>query len=311
MAVVASALLGANQCPPATRVGNDTCLACHTGVYASDKREFLFSPHSRLACERCHGEGSLHVRNGGRGGLFITNPGEFAFAAEVDFCSPCHEDIVEGFKGNAHFRERAVTCNGCHDVHELGGMLVGSPPGTFDSVDYSILCGRCHPTQSAQFLASDHGILDVARCNSCHRLHGDGFVQSPLSNAICLQCHGSFALGFTSEAVVDAHTGAFHPVDPAGSGASRCTKCHMVPLTRFDQADGPHSHLFEAVPPAFTIEASLDGVAPLPPNSCAGVMGCHDPGVPGPGSPHDLDDLDELEDLQTLFESIGDIPVAP
>ena len=53
-----------------------------------------------------------------------------------------------------------------------------------------------------------------------------------VDNSLCLRCHEAF--GFATDEAISAHT--HHSVDPAGSGASRCTACHMPPLEQ--AADG-------------------------------------------------------------------------
>ena len=96
-----------------------------------------------------------------------------------------------------------------------------------------------------------------------------------------------------------AHT--FHLYDPAGTGASRCTPCHMPPLRREDQAEGPHLHTFEPIPPIRSNEAMEAGVFPAPPNSCSGIMGCHDGAVPT-APVFDVDNPNDNVILQIIYD---------
>ena len=295
-------------------VGTATCMACHDGRSATDHREFLDSPHQAISCESCHGPGLNHVRNGGRLGLFIDNPGRLPFEKRHEACTQCHAqsdspggNIVQGFLATAHFSGHGATCTDCHDVHKRGGMTISSdlPPSRFRSENFATLCGRCHEGPVAEFAQSAHAQKDVATCASCHDMHrGTMFTASPEDNRLCLQCHQSFALGFETNEDVTFHTG--HPVDPAGSGASRCTGCHMPPL----EAGGTsgYDHTLYTIPPIASNEAVAQGVSPAPPNSCAGVTGCHDANVAGSGPAYDETDLNSNRDLQALYELIGARP---
>lgn len=321
LCVVAILGLGVDGCQQTglgpNEVGTTTCLACHDGRSASDRREYLDSPHKSIACEACHGPGLTHVRQGGRLGLFINNPGKLPFSKRHGACTECHADVLDhggnasgNFLATAHFTSGAATCTDCHDVHKMGGMALSSvSPARFGNDNYAALCGQCHEGQVGEFQMSVHADLDVATCSSCHDMHaGDMFRASPKDNRICLQCHQSFQLGFETDADVDFHTGDFHPVDPAGSGASRCTGCHLPPVLATDTLPAGHDHTLFTIPPIATNEAVQQGASPAPPNSCAGVTGCHDAGVAGSGMPHDESDLESNMNLQALFETIGALP---
>jgi len=313
-------LLGMDGCRPSGlgpgEVGTATCLACHDGRSASDRREYYQSPHQSISCESCHGPGQSHVRDGGRLGLFIDNSNRYPFDQRHTACIDCHGDMMapdggttQGFLATAHFTSGAATCTDCHDVHKMGGMSVSTDVSPLRlSIDhYAAICGRCHEGAVEQFAQSKHAELDVATCSSCHDMHKGGmFRASPEDNRLCLQCHQSAALGFRTDADLDFHTGNFHPVDPAGSGSSRCTSCHLPPLES-GGASG-HDHTLFTIPPIASNAALDEGVSPAPPNSCAGVMGCHDSMVPGSGIPRDENDRDSNAALQSLYEMIGARP---
>lgn len=238
LAILASLVL--SGCPTAY-VGIDTCLTCHDGRYAPDRTGVKESAHAEVGCEACHGPGYLHVRNGGRGGLFIGVP------ANNDFCSKCHEEAVSGFAQSRHGEDNLFSCDECHDVHRPDRTRVGFR-----------------------------------------------------NNDLCLQCHAS--QGFDSETAITDHT--FHPVDPEGTGASRCTACHMVPLVRVDQSEGPHGHSFRTTPPIASNEAAAAGITPVPPNTCAGITGCHD-GTVTTSLVFDVDDEGTNAWLQSMYEVIA------
>jgi predicted CXXCH cytochrome family protein len=298
-------------CPANSGISNATCFACHDGRTAVDMREIKHGVHRNIACSTCHGDGEAHIRSGGQGGNFIVNPAELPFDESYQVCAQCHthDDEVDGFAMSAHADSKQVSCHECHDIHTETAMTVDLEDGDrFSNDEYAMLCGTCHETQVDQFLESTHYTMGAARCGNCHDLHNATMLRQPKeTNALCLQCHSSQQLGFTSEAIVDAHTGQFHPVDPAGSGSSRCTGCHMPSMNAFDP-NGPNSHTMFTVPPAESIEAIQSGVLPVPPNSCAGVAGCHDPGAAGSGQPHFPDNLEQNIALQPLYEVIGLVP---
>lgn len=218
-------------------VGTDTCLICHNGQEAADKREFLGSPHAANGCESCHGPGFFHVRNGGRYGLFVGG-GEAAMTA----CNRCHPQEVAGFKQSAHATKNILVCTECHDPHAKQ-----ETPRPF------------------------------------------------VDNQLCLQCHAY--QGFDTEAAIEAHT--FHKYDPTGTGQSRCVLCHMVPAQRANQEHGAHNHSLMPVPP---IRSNQAGITPAPPNSCAGITGCHDGSV-RTAPVFNVDDPQVNEQLQILYDS--------
>jgi len=231
-------------CPQRPEIENNVCLTCHQGVLATDVSSFPIGTHRFLDCERCHGSGAAHVRNGGRGGLFIINPGNEPFETHYELCQECHPGQAEQYLESEHFEEGAVRCTDCHNVH--------IPQET---------------------------------------------VLPTVDNSLCLACHDfNFP---TVEDIVD-HTN--HPYDPAGTGASRCTPCHMPPLVREDQAEGPHLHSMIPIEPIESNIAMEDGIVPTPPNSCSGIMGCHDGTVPT-APVFDVDDPEDNILLQIIFES--------
>jgi hypothetical protein len=306
--VTGAGLMG---CPPTTgggpTIANSTCLACHDGRSGTDQRSFHSGAHAALDCEACHGDGYLHVRNGGRSGLFIDNPERRPFLQSMNDCARCHQDKLAGHMQTKHGTSGEVSCHACHDVHKPNGMTAGtSAPQQFTKQDYAQLCGQCHFVEVDTFMKSAHANFSPMSCGTCHDMHiPTTYPVSHINNQLCQQCHGSFAFGLDSPQRVDFHTGEFHPVDPAGTGASRCTGCHMPPVQQGPRA--PVDHLMLTVPPLFTNQEVARGISPPPPNSCSGVAGCHDPGVPTSGQPHNPNDLNQNAALQPLYETTGGI----
>ena len=244
--VLGVASLGLAGCPGKPgEVGTNVCLQCHNGVLAPDRTAFRGNPHAAIGCEGCHGPGLAHVRNGGRGGLFINALEGLDFQASVQFCGDCHEETA------------------------------------------------------AQHLSSVHGATESLTCLDCHDVHGGNVIRGTVAdNGLCLNCHEAY--GFASDAEIEAHT--FHPVDPEGTGASRCTLCHMPPLVRVDQASGPRSHSMQPIPPVESNNAADEGVTPVPPNSCSGITGCHDGTVPT-APVFDVENREHNDLLQILYDT--------
>ncbi len=300
-------LLGADGggCAAPRRVGSDTCLACHDGRTAVDQRAFVEGPHRAISCEDCHGPGGAHVRNVEFGSGFIENPARLPLPESVALCIECHSAEHDGFLESAH-ASRGLSCYDCHDVHKPGGMLEPSPNAVrLSHAGYTRACAECHADEVSGYASSNHVGLPELTCGICHNVHAEStFTADPIANALCLQCHQSRALGFVSDAEVHAHTGPFHSVDPAGSGASRCVSCHLPPVGVQSSA---HDHSLATVPPQATIDSILEHRIAIP-NSCAGVVGCHDTAAPGSGTPHDVESIEENAALQTLYEMIGVVP---
>lgn len=305
--------------PGPGEVGTTTCLACHDGRSASDQHEFLEGPHQDISCETCHGPGLTHVQQGGRFGLFIKNPGDYPFDRRHESCADCHDDmtapegsVVQGFLATNHFIGGGATCTDCHNVHRIGGMTVAAEsPSRLSKEGYAALCGECHEQEAADFLRSTHAVTDSANCDNCHDMHAATmypFGLSPENNSLCLQCHQMSLLGFRNDSDTDFHTGTFHPVDPAGSGSSRCTGCHMPPVPVSEGQMAVRDHTLFTIPPIATNIAVEQGAEVAPPNSCAGVTGCHDITDPVSGPPFSESDLDNNLSLQALYEMIGAQP---
>jgi len=242
-------------CPNGTQrtVGSNVCLQCHEGSLAPDRSDFFVSQHFEqgIGCEACHGPGFLHVRAGGRGGVFIDSLRDEPTSRAHEVCATCHESPAAGFVESGHFQRGILSCMDCHNVHttEL----------TMPEVD----------------------------------------------NSLCLQCHET--IEFPDDEAVDFHTFNFHSVDPAGTGASRCTDCHLPQLEQQLPRGGPRSHSLLTVSPQATLDDAANDMFPVRPNSCAGVAGCHDPAVPGSGPTRNVNNLVLVESLIPLYDLIGEI----
>lgn len=202
-------------------------------------------------------------------------------------CLSCHdgrsaEDMTR-FTGSPHADLDCETCHGPGYLHTRSGgregLLIEVPASTLDDASHEF-CGECHADEETQYVASKHWTnpYETVRCIDCHDIHsGEAMRADATDNTLCRNCHAPY--GFADDDAVNAHT--HHPVTPADDGASRCTICHMPPLDRVEQFEGPLSHTFEPIPPSASNDAIADNVTPVPPSSCTGVTGCHDGTNPG------------------------------
>lgn len=218
-------------------------------------------------------------------------------------CFGCHDGRtaanVSLFPFSAH---SALTCRDCHGdatqhVKSGGVAALVYNPANAPFPDTYAQCADCHAPIVAEFLTSAHALSESVSCHDCHNIHTIGGMAKPLeNNAVCTQCHAS--LQFPTVASIEAHTR--HPVNPVSTGASRCTACHMTPLDRFAQTEA-HDHSLNPSPPAVSADAAAMGVTPVPINSCAGIMGCHDGSV-ATAPVFDVDNQAQMEFLQSLYE---------
>ncbi len=222
----------------------------------------------------------------------------------TDACLGCHDgrsaSDTRTYLASPHGLA-GVECEDCHGpgsvhVRFVGGFIQNPAEGTFEN-SYAA-CTTCHADTVGQFLESQHAKAEVATCHTCHTLHrAYPLLLTHEDNRLCLACHGT--LGFETDQAVVAHT--FHPNNPAETGASRCTSCHMNPLQRLAQDTGLHNHSLVTRRPIFSYLAIEAGIEPVPPNSCSGIEGCHDGTVPT-APVFNVDDPDQDLALQALVE---------
>ena len=233
---------------------------------------------------------------GGGGGVGVNS---------TSTCLGCHNggtaQDMRGVLISAHAAVGCTTCHGDATAHVQSGgqngFLLNPAVGPF--VRSYASCVQCHRDTVDEFRMSGHATTQTVSCHDCHNVHTPTETRLPTdNNTLCQSCH-SF-LGFGTDAAIEMHT--MHSVDPSGTGASRCTECHLPPLERFNQAIGPHDHTLRGIQPQASIDAINNGVMPTPPNSCAGVVGCHD-GTILTAPMFNVDNAVQGVVLQGLFES--------
>ncbi len=248
-----------------------------------------------IGCESCHGPGSSHIL-GGPDPEKIVDPLTVDAQRANDICGRCHtmpESVPNGLFPwpyddatmtdwnpttaaplASYYTDVAVnwpdgkTGHISRPYHDF----YNSPKPTFQF--HMVRCYECHDahdaTQDAQIVTSIEAEgIDIPTsadndtlCLACHASHGPWADLTPEEIA-------DFDDSFVHiREVVEGHT--HHPWGAERRlGLSRCTTCHMAPMSGFGQLSTP-SHTFEAVPPQKTLVYQPEGGMP---NACA--VSCH------------------------------------
>ncbi len=232
---------------PALAGGNADCLACHADKGATmsrkgktislyvDAGKFGASAHAELDCVSCH-EGF--------------SPSDLPHAKKIRpvNCLSCHDG--EQF---AHFGQSVhgalkggvpvASCADCHSAHAVA-KVTAEPPSERKQFALAT-CSRCHPSEEAQFMASDHGaalasgVTGAPTCIDCHDEHNvkmpsDSTSQTSRSRvaAMCLRCHldnpDVRAKVGPSAGFVSSYENSVHARAMAGGNeaAATCIDCH-------------------------------------------------------------------------------------
>ncbi|MCC7060883.1 MAG: hypothetical protein IT508_11695, partial [Burkholderiaceae bacterium] len=151
---------------PATYVGAEACLECHSEVADA------LGPHgapgfgklSDHGCETCHGPGSLHVEDPDVVANRPTLAGKSADEKSA-ICQTCHNGRAQFFWSGSTHQTRNVACTDCHSVHS---------PKSEDAqlVATSMLeqCFSCHKNIRADLWKNSHHPIREGKisCSDCH-----------------------------------------------------------------------------------------------------------------------------------------------
>ena len=274
-AQIPSANQQANQFP--TNVNLD-CAGCHGPgkaipnlggeLFHKDTHSALdTSIHAKLApngkpiasCKDCHTlNGDLTTA------LPAENPKSTVNRAVIaSTCGKCHSDknVMQGtgisdrpimaYRESVHAKAiargdiQAAVCTDCHSAHNI--QPASDPRSTIAKTNIAVTCGRCHGTESRQFVDSVHGeavTRGVSRSPSCTDCHGIHDIQRPVdptkanpSAAVatdsCAKCHEGVALtkefGVASGRV-DSYKDSYHGMasDMGSKVVANCASCHGV-----------------------------------------------------------------------------------
>ncbi|VAX22619.1 hypothetical protein MNBD_IGNAVI01-1567 [hydrothermal vent metagenome] len=248
-------------------------------------------------CERCHGPGSEHASSGDK--TKIINPKDLTAEQANNLCGMCHsrgkskpnntfgypfhDDTLEGWNvgdivsdiytdGGGYWGDKVTSVTSSKQHHQQFYDFYQSSKPTFQF--HQVTCYECHDVHNTE---KHHIVTEVEEEDSL----GNPIVIATENdnNTLCLSCHathGDFA-DISVEMVADYANNvdgigtivsehSNHPYDPEGTGASRCSKCHMPKVAKSAIAYDIHSHTFEPIPPQKTKDFAM-------PNACA--VSCH------------------------------------
>jgi predicted CXXCH cytochrome family protein len=238
--------------PGASRVGSDTCSACHTEIVKNFQH--AFHKQQGVECEDCHGNGSLHVQGGGDVTKIVSFSQRPARAAN-GVCLGCHvrnaklRYWVSGSHSANHLR-----CTDCHQVHASALQTAKNGQMSFDAetrgaVAASLVspetnvvlrsrfesnqsCLKCHPSKNAQLSMPYHHPLREGKmtCMDCHDPHGGpagNNLRTANTNQLCLGCHAQYRGPFAYQ----------HP--PVTENCLYCHTAHGSPNTNLLNVSEP------------------------------------------------------------------------
>ena len=211
-----------------------SCLDCHarnrdltTMLPASDPKSTTNRANISETCGRCHGDKNVMQGSG------ISDRPLLAYQESV------HAKAIA--RGNLS----AAVCTDCHNSHDIQPAANGQ--SSIARVKIPDTCGKCHRTESTEFMQSIHGqaiVRGVSRspvCTDCHGIHSINKpidqVTATASTAVatesCARCHEGVALtqefGIAGERV-SSYKDSYHGLaSQLGSKVvANCASCHGV-----------------------------------------------------------------------------------
>ena len=248
------------------------CAYCHsTGLkktFEPETKTFNTTwAEINVACEACHGPGSLHVEwaDSDVRKQDETPDGNKGFAAQLDERDSISWILNPDSGNSSRNRPRLTqveinTCAACHsrrgqiEVLPMPGseLLDGFRPALIQPPLYHV-DGQIRDEVYVwgSFLQSRMHQQGVT-CSDCHEPHSLK-LRAP-GSAVCLQCHAAEKFASTGH----------HLHSPESAGAD-CIECHMPPTT-YMQVDPRHDHSFRIPRPDLSMAFAT-------PNACTN---CHD-----------------------------------
>jgi predicted CXXCH cytochrome family protein len=232
------------------------CDGCHSVNYDIKTKKVT---EWNVGCEKCHGPGSLHVRNPTAAN--IINPAKLDYVRANDTCIQCHSqgqplknpiegryyDWPVGFHMGLDLKDFWQL-----EEHKFGETnFTHFPDGTAHK-------NRMQGNDFVQSVMYNRGIT----CFSCHDVHGtenNADLIKPVSN-LCLTCHRPNSPTGPHAPTIEAHT---HHA--AGSPGNECVSCHMPKIEQEMANVNVRSHTFRFITPGMTERDKI-------PNPC---IGCH------------------------------------
>ncbi|MEP7355016.1 MAG: cytochrome c3 family protein [Acidobacteriota bacterium] len=204
-----------------------------------------------VGCEKCHGPGSLHVRQPSQ--TTIVNPARLDTVQATNVCIQCHsqgEPItgqIDGRQINGKYYDWPVGFQVGLDLKnfwKLEEYKLGEQTFTHFA-DGTAHKNRMQGNDFVQSQMYTHGVT----CSSCHDVHGtsnNADLRKP-ANTVCLGCHGPSSPNGPHAPTIEAHT---HHAK--GSAGDDCVGCHMPKIEQQLADTNVRSHTFKFIPPSST-----------------------------------------------------------
>jgi len=209
-----------------------SCLNCHTRngdlstvLPASDPRSTINRSNIAETCGRCHGDKSIMQGSG------ISNRPFLSYQESVHA-----KAVAQGNKG-------AAVCTDCHNSHDI--LPASNSQSPIAKINIPATCGKCHSSETAEFLQSVHGqavVRGVSRSPVCTDCHGIHEIRAPVQQSsptvaiateTCARCHEGVTLtqefGVAGERV-RSYKDSYHGLaSQMGSRVvANCSSCHGV-----------------------------------------------------------------------------------
>lgn len=232
-----------------------TCDGCHSVDYNIHTRRVA---EWNVGCERCHGPGSEHAANPGRGN--ILNPSRMDYVRANDTCIQCHSQgrpLSNPIEGRYYdWPVGYHVGQNLRDFWRLEEHTLGETTFTHFA-DGTAHKNRMQGNDFVQSVMYRRGIT----CFSCHDAHGtENYAQLRKSaDKICLDCHGPGSMNGPRTATIEEHT--HHK---AGSAGAQCVACHMPQIETTIADVKVSAHTFRFITPAMTDKYKI----PNPCTSC-------------------------------------------
>lgn len=211
-----------------------TCLDCHTTnrdmrtiLPATDPQSTINRANIAITCGRCHGDKSVMKGSG------ITDRPFLAYRESV------HAKAIA--QGNLS----AAVCTDCHNSHNI--EPASNSKSSIAKSNIPTTCGKCHATESREFMQSVHGqavVRGVSRSPACTECHGIHKILVPVDHATnvptlavgtesCARCHEGVTLtqefGVASDRV-SSYKDSYHGLasELGSKVVANCASCHGI-----------------------------------------------------------------------------------
>ncbi len=219
------------------------CMSCHNafpGMELGSENKYNFIPNG-IDCERCHGPGSLHVKEKQEGKVVdtskfidysIVNPAKLPINLQLDICQRCH------IQGNAVLEEGKSFFDFRPGMKLSDVMNIYMPQFTGEE-DAHIMASHAERMKMSKcFLFSEKQALEINKnhptltpyknamtCVTCHDPHVSvRATDKSVFNAKCKSCHNSKIIidkPSMTESVCN------ESIIKRKENGDNCVKCHM------------------------------------------------------------------------------------